>query len=297
MLFPASVIDRSAHVFLIPVSPLLIFGLGPFPHLGIAGGAVAVLIYYFVGCSIFAGYIWSGRGVLKPSQLPPRCPGRRCGKFCASGVLVLRQSLDQYHGDASRPGWPAWSVRPRSPVTAPARGWNICWCRWCSASVRRSARWSAPRSAPDDRERALRVAWIGAAIAGGITEAIGLAAAFCPDAWLSLFGSEPQMLVIGALYLRIVGPFYGLFGGGLALYFACQGAGRLAWPMVAATTRVIIAAAGGWLMLVMFGSTEGLFAAVAFALLVFGAINAIAVASGVWFKQPKLKAMPAARPA
>ena len=160
----------------------------------------------------------------------------------------------------------------------------------------RSARWSAPRSARD-KERAIHIAWIGAAIAGGITEAIGIAAAVWPDAWLSLFGGEPQMLAYGALYLRIVGPFYGLFGGGLALYFACQGAGRLAWPMVAATTRVIIAAAGGWLMLVMFGSTEGLFAAVAFALLVFGAINAIAVASGRLVQQPKLTTMPAARPA
>ena len=42
------------------------------PHLGIAGGAVAVLIYYVIGCAVFAVYLWSGRGVLKPSLLPPR---------------------------------------------------------------------------------------------------------------------------------------------------------------------------------------------------------------------------------
>jgi Na+-driven multidrug efflux pump len=147
-----------------------------------------------------------------------------------------------------------------------------------------------------DRDRAVRAAWIGAAIAGGITEAIGLVAALWPDAWLSLFGGEPQMLAYGALYLRIVGPFYGLFGGGLALYFASQGAGRLQWPMIAAIVRVIIAAGGGWLAIAMFGSSAGLFAAVAFALAVFGTINAASVASGAWFgaKAPELRAAAAA---
>ena len=49
MFFPAAVIITGAFV-LIPLSPLLIFGLGPFPHLGIAGGAAAVLLYYVAGC-------------------------------------------------------------------------------------------------------------------------------------------------------------------------------------------------------------------------------------------------------
>jgi MatE len=69
--FPAAVIIAGAFV-LIPLSPLLIFGLGPFPHLGIAGGAAAVLLYYVSGCVVLASYIWSRRGVLNPSLIPPR---------------------------------------------------------------------------------------------------------------------------------------------------------------------------------------------------------------------------------
>ena len=71
MFFPAAVTTAGAFI-LIPLSPLLIFGIGSFPQLGIAGGAAAVLLYYSIGCAVFAGYIWSGRGVLKPSRLPPR---------------------------------------------------------------------------------------------------------------------------------------------------------------------------------------------------------------------------------
>src|SRR5206468_12755933 len=87
------------------------------------------------------------------------------------------------------------------------------------------------------RERALRTAWIGAAMAMVLTEAIGLCAAAFPMAWLSLFDTNPEMLDAGARYLRTVGPFYGMFGLALSLYFASQGAGRLLWPLIGNLTR------------------------------------------------------------
>ena len=62
--------------------------------------------------------------------------------------------------------------------------------------------------------------------AGALTEAIGLTAAFFPSAWLSLFGTDPGMIEAGTNYLQIIGPFYGFFGGGLALYFRVPGC----WP-------------------------------------------------------------------
>lgn len=83
MFFPAAVTIAGAFV-LIPLSPMLIFGYGPLPHLGVAGGAIAILLYYSVGTVVFAAYIWSGRGVLKPSPLPPRLSCRPCGISCAS---------------------------------------------------------------------------------------------------------------------------------------------------------------------------------------------------------------------
>ena len=135
------------------------------------------------------------------------------------------------------------------------------------------------------RDRALRVAWTGAAIAGVLTEAIGLAAAALPQAWLSLFGSDATMIEIGARYLRIVGPFYGFFGTGLALYFASQGAGRLGWPLVGATAarrRSRRSAAGS--PCGSGGGIGGVFLALGVALAVFGIVNAAAVGSGVWFR-------------
>jgi len=293
MLFPASVVIAGA-CFLVPVSPLLIFGLGPFPHLGIAGGAVAVLLYYVVGCAIFAVYIWSGRGVLKPSLLPPRLTWAPMREILRVGAISSIVSLSTNVSIGVATGL-AGVVGPAA-VAGYGTGARLEYLL-----VPLVFGLGAPVAAmvgtcigAGNRERAMRVAWTGAAIAGGITEAIGLAAALFPHAWLTLFGSDPAMLETGTLYLRIVGPAYGFFGGGLALYFASQGAGRMGWPMAAAVLRVVIAAGGGWLAVAWFGGSTTLFAVIAAALVTYGLANVAAVAGGVWFKERKPAAKAAA---
>jgi Na+-driven multidrug efflux pump len=134
------------------------------------------------------------------------------------------------------------------------------------------------------RARALRVTWTGAAIAALMTEAIGIAASLAPQAWLGLFSNDPLMNATGTQYLHIVGPFYGFFGLGLALYFASQGAGKLTWPLRAAGLRLIVAVGGGWLALrLMPGDIAGVFVALGLALAVFGTMNAASIALGAWF--------------
>ncbi|MBE7204538.1 MAG: MATE family efflux transporter, partial [Parafilimonas terrae] len=135
--------------------------------------------------------------------------------------------------------------------------------------------------------RALQVAGCGAVIAFALTEAIGLLAAWRPEVWLSLFGTDPAMLSAGTAYLTAVGPAYGFFGLGLVLYFASQGAGRLLWPLIGGFVRVAIAVGGGWLALALAG-LSGLFAALAAGLVAYGLIVATAVWRGVWFDSPAL---------
>jgi Na+-driven multidrug efflux pump len=56
-------------LLLIPLSPCLIFGVGPLPGLRVAGGAVALSSYYGLGTLILAAYLWSGRSVVHPRLL------------------------------------------------------------------------------------------------------------------------------------------------------------------------------------------------------------------------------------
>jgi putative MATE family efflux protein len=290
MFLPALVATAGAAV-LIPVSPLLIFGFGVVPRLGIAGGAVAVIVYYAIGTAIFAAYIWLGRGVLRPVMRPPRLswpPAYEILRIGAVASLIavstnvtiaVATGLVGAHGPAAVAGY-GTGVRLEYLLIPLAFGLGAPLVAMVGTNV------GAGR-----RERALRVAWTGGAIAAVLTGAIGIAAALFPYAWLGLFGEDPEMLAVGAQYLRIVGPFYGFFGGGMALYFASQGAGRLSWPLLAGLLRLAVAGAGGWLALRFFGSLAGVFVALGVALAVFGLVNAASIALGTWFRgmPPALK--------
>jgi Na+-driven multidrug efflux pump len=91
------------------------------------------------------------------------------------------------------------------------------------------------------------------------------------------------MLEAGATYLRTVGPFYGMFGLALSLYFASQGAGRLLWPLLGAVVRLVVAAFAGGLALRWSGELSHVFMAQSVGLVAVGLINWAAVAGGAWF--------------
>jgi Na+-driven multidrug efflux pump len=105
------------------------------------------------------------------------------------------------------------------------------------------------------------------------------------------------MIDVGTEYLRVVGPFYGFFGAGLALYFAAQGAGKLHWPMIAAVMRVLISAGGGTVAVHLTHGVAGLFIVLGLALLAFGLVNVVAVASGALFGRVRPVIRPVAAPA
>jgi MATE family, multidrug efflux pump len=129
--------------------------------------------------------------------------------------------------------------------------------------------------------RARAIAWTGALLSTLATGAIGVSAALFPHAWMHLFSHEPGVVAAGSAYLTRVGPFYALFGAGMSIYFASQGAGKMAWPFAAGMTRLaVVAAAGGCWTSISHGSIDGLFWIVAASYLLFGSINVWALAGG-----------------
>jgi putative MATE family efflux protein len=282
MMTPA-LVTCAGVVVVIPLSPCLIFGWGPFPQLGVAGGAAAVVAYYAAGSLALAAYLWSGRSVVRPAfhrgglRWPLFRDILRVGAVAALVTAQTNLAIAVATGIVGRfgPGAIAgYGTGARLeyllvPLVFGLGGPLV-------AMV-------ATNIGADRRDRALRAAWIGGALAAGLCAAIGLWAAAFPVAWLSLFGNDPGMLDAGSRYLRAVGPLYGLFGLGMALYFASQGAGRLLWPLLANLARLAIAAGGGWLALRWSGDLSAVFLAQGAALAAFGAINAAAVACGAWF--------------
>jgi putative MATE family efflux protein len=282
MAVPAAVTCMGA-LLLIPLSAALIFGWGPLPALGIAGGAFAFVTFYAIGSAVLALYLWTGRSVVRPSlhsrgfRWPLFSDILRVGLVAAlvtvatNATIAISTGFVGQFGPAAIAGYGVGS-RLEYLLVPLAFGFGGPLVALVGTNV-----------GAGQRQRALRAAWIGAAIAAGLTEAIGLCAAAFPHAWLTLFDTDPLMLDAGSRYLRTVGPFYGLFGLGMALYFASQGAGRLKWPLLANITRLAIAAGGGWIALNASGELTHVFIAQSAALAAFGIINAAAVARGAWF--------------
>ena len=282
MALPAYVTVAGA-VLLLPLSPLLIFGWGPLPGLGIAGGAIALLLYYLAGSAVLAAYLWSSRSLLRPSLRGLQLRWALFADILRVGLvgtvstvatnlaIGITTALVGAYGTAAIAGYGTASRLEYLlvPLVFGLGAPLVAMVGTCIGA--------------GQRERALRATWIGAAIAFAMTEAIGLWAAAYPAAWLSLFNTEPAMIEAGSQYLRIVGPWYGFFGLGLVLYFASQGAGRLLWPVLGNIARLVVAVAGGWLALHGGYAIAGVFAAQAAAMVVYGIANAWTIAGGAWF--------------
>ena len=282
MALPAYVTVAGA-VLLLPLSPLLIFGWGPLPGLGIAGGAIALLLYYLASSAVLAAYLWSSRSLLRPSLRGLQLRWALFADILRVGLvgtvstvatnlaIGITTALVGAYGTAAIAGYGTASRLEYLlvPLVFGLGAPLVAMVGTCIGA--------------GQRERALRATWIGAAIAFAMTEAIGLWAAAYPAAWLSLFNTEPAMIEAGSQYLRIVGPWYRFFGLGLVLYFASQGAGRLLWPVLGNIARLVVAVAGGWLALHGGYAIAGVFAAQAAAMVVYGIANAWTIAGGAWF--------------
>jgi putative MATE family efflux protein len=282
MALPATVTTGSALLYL-GLAPALVMGWGPFPRLGVAGTATANLIAFGLAALVLAGYLcspWSTvrltyrgvaiRGALFREILRVGAPGS-LNTVLTNLTVVLMTGLVGPFGTAALAGY-GMGARLEYLQIPLVFGMGSALVAMVGTNV-----------GAGQLARAERIAWTGAGIAAGVTGSIGLLAAVFPRVWLGLFTADPQVQAAGASYLLIVGPTYGFFGLGLALYFASQGAGRLGWPLVAGFVRLAVAAAGGWLGGYWLGwGPQGIYAAMAMALIIFGGTIAAAVRLGAW---------------
>lgn len=279
---PALVIFLGA-VLLAPVSAVLIFGFGPVPAMGIAGGALAFVLFNLGGMAALAWYVLSGRNVAHFAwarlQWPKFADILRVGGVGTISSIQTNVSIigatalvASYAGPAAVAGF-GTGARLEYLLVPLVFGFGAPLVAMVGSNV-----------GAGHRDRALHIAWVGSAFSFAICETIGLTAAAFPSAWLRLFDSDATMIATGAEYLRYVGPFYGFFGAGLALYFASQGAGRLLWPLLGGFVRMVVAVLGGWLALKATGSLAVFFLTLGLAMLLYGVIVAASIWRGVWFK-------------
>jgi Na+-driven multidrug efflux pump len=120
-------------------------------------------------------------------------------------------------------------------------------------------------------QRAVRVAWTGGLAAFAVIGSIGWLVALFPGAWSRLFTTDDQVAAAALSYIRHVAPFYCLFGLGISLNFASQGAGRMTAPLIASFARMITATVAGWIVVEKTSlGLDGLFGAIALGIIAYG---------------------------
>jgi Na+-driven multidrug efflux pump len=266
------------------VSPILIWGWGSWPGVGMLGGAWVLLVYYAGGSLVLLLHLTSPSSLLRPrwkdaswqtslfKQILGVGLAAMVSAACTNIAIATATSLMGQLGPEVLAGY-GTSARLEYIMVSLVFGLGSPLVAMVGTSI-----------GAGQRDRALKATWIGAAMAFGITESIGLLATAFPAAWIHLFTHDVAVVAAGTHYLRWVGPCYGFFGLGLILYFASQGAGRMFWPVLGNLLRVVLAAVGGWLAWSLGAGMNGVFLFQALGLLSYGVLVTWAVRRGVWFK-------------
>jgi putative MATE family efflux protein len=274
---PAAVIVGSvvAHVL---ISPVLIFGWGPVPALGPAGAGWGLIGPFGAGSIVLAACLRSPRSLVSLSFRGTRLQWRLFADILKVGVpgllnttitnlsVVLLTGIAGNLGRDVAIGY-AMGARLEYILIPLAFGFGTAIVAMVGTN------WGAGKY-----DRAYRIAWTGAATVGVACAAIGLIAALFPQAWMGLFTDDGEIVRVGASYLQIVGPIYGLYGAGMALYFATQGFGNVVWTVTANAVRLLLSAgsalvAARWLDL----GVTGVFVGIAGGFCTYAALTSAAV--------------------
>ena len=255
----------------VPLAGVLTLGIRDWSGLGMAGPGLAGIVTMGGLALLLARAVWRGKLGIVPRLGGVKLQRRLFGEILRVGVmgsfttLVASLAALLMTGLVGRFGTDAlagYGVGLRLEYMVAPLAYGIGTGLTTMVGV---------ASGADDWKRAIRIAWIGGLMAFVTIGVIGWAAALSPETWSRLFTSDPQVIAASVSYLTHVAPFYCLFGLGLALYFAGQGAGRMTVPVAAGLVRVVVATAGGWFAVEKMGlGLDGVFAAMAVGMAVYG---------------------------
>jgi putative MATE family efflux protein len=260
-----------ASVTYVPLSGILTLGIADWPGFGVAGSAIASLGVATAIAVFQVRAICSGRLGFIPRWDGLRLQRRIFREILQVGILgsmttlmanftaVLMVGLAGRFGVAALAGY-GIGARLEYMIAPVAFGIGSGLTTMVGVAAGAGA-W----------QRAVRVAWTGGLTAFAAIGLIGWLVALFPEAWSRLFTSDHQVAAASISYIRHVAPFYCLFGLGISLNFASQGAGRMTAPLMASFARMITATIAGWIVVEKTDlGLDGLFGAVALGVAVYG---------------------------
>jgi len=263
------------------LDPLLIFGIGPFPRLGMAGAAIATVVAQAFAVAWFASLALRrhpafplDRTALR--RFDPRYAfglARIGVPYALIGLLYSAVYLFFAHL-AARFGTAAVAVvgvsnRIESVTYLVSAGFGLA----CEAIVGQNL---GARKA----DRAERAAWLSAALMAAFGSIMMIAMLAFPERLLGLFTSDPEVILTGVAYLRLLALSQAFTGVELVLNGAFSGAGDTVPPMAISTTLSLLRFPLAWYCVVPLG---GGLVGLAIVITITSALRTVILAA--WFRR------------
>ena len=260
------------HIALVPV---LVFGWGPLPALGITGAGVATLLSLTIGCAALGTYIAAGRTpIAVPSST--RLEHRLFGEILRVGVPmslmpVLNNAalatLTTYAGLLGATSLAAFGAAVRLEYLLYPLNFGLGAAVLAMVGANIGAK---------QFERAARIAWTAVGLSACVMAMVGTLAITVPDLWMRFFSDDPAILADAAGYLAIVGFAYP-FVACNTLMSAFQATRQPRWPLISMTCRLVVVVVGGWITIqALHTGLVGLGIVTALGLAAWGVVQAVA---------------------
>ena len=221
-----------ANALNIVLDPCLIFGLGPFPEMGVTGAAVATTIGRGIGVAYLVYYLLGGNGrlQLRLKHLSPapqlmlqmiRISAGGIGQFListSSWIAVMR--VVSLYGSAAIA---AYTVALRLIEFAILPAWGL---------GNAAATLVGQNLGAEKPERAEQSVWRASKYNAIFMTAVGIVMILLAPQIVSLFSTEPEVIRYGTSCLRILGVGYPMYAVGMIIIQALNGAGDTTTPSV-----------------------------------------------------------------
>ncbi|TWT15284.1 MATE family efflux transporter [Reyranella sp. CPCC 100927] len=271
-----------ASLVYVPLAGALTLGTGDWPGWGMVGLAIASIATSIAAALLLAQAVWRGGLGFMPTLRGVRLQRRLFADILHVGIIsvlgtliasVAAMVMTGLVGQFGATALAGYGVGVRLEFMLAPLAFGIGTGLTTLVGVAAGA---------DDWKRAMRATWIGGLVAFGFIGAIGWTVALLPETWSRLFTSDPPVIATSVSYITHVAPFFCLFGLGLTLHFASQGAGRMVVPFLASVARLVVATVGGWLAIVWGMEIAGVFVAIAIGIIVYGVLIAGTLLLSPW---------------
>lgn len=273
-----------ANILNIVLDPLLIFGIGPFPELGIQGAAIATVIGRGTAV-IYQVYILArGRGRIKLRLASPMPDFRMMAKLVKLSLGAIGQNL------IAMTSWiglvriisafgsevvAGYTIGIRIIIFALLPSWGMA--NAASTLVGQNLGAKKP-------ERAEKAIWITSRLNLVVLGIIGLVLIAFSEFWVGIFIDDPNVIRIGAQCLEIISYGFLAYGPGMILVQAFNGAGDTVTPTkINVLCFWMIELPLAWSLAMLAGLDEpGVFYAIVIAETVLTIMAAVIFKKGKW---------------